>query len=343
MKIADVARSAGVSIATVSRVVNSSGNVSPVTRDKVRARIRRLGYQPDENARNLAGRRRQDGGSSSRSRFAASRRLLVASDFDQTLSFNDSGLVLSELIGVDNFEARSRAVADTNLVQQGGELAYLLLHDPDYRSVRREHLREVGRRVRLKANVRGFATMLQEGIAGFESQFFVISAAPEEVVEAALEGIVAADRIYGTRFGYDAETGAVRAVLRVAAGYGKVAVLEELQRRNGISPGSVVYLGDGSSDVHVMLHVNQQSGLTIAASEARDVSQIARRTILSEDALALLVPILQELGGWDDQARVRSLFQSRGFEIHGWDQVKTDYLTIREGSTEEPAVAAAAG
>jgi phosphoserine phosphatase len=206
--------------------------------------------------------------------------------------------------------------------------------------VRREHLHEVGRRVRLKANVRGFARMLQEGLAGFQSEFFVISAAPEEVVESALEDIVPADRIYGTRFAYDSESGAIRAVLRVAAGYGKVAVLEELQRRNAIAPGGVVYIGDGSSDVHVMLHVNQQNGLTIAASEARDVSQIARRTILSEDALALLVPILQELGGWSDRARVRSLFQSRGFEIHGWDQVQTDYLTIRGGAAERPLAVA---
>jgi len=339
MKIADVARSAGVSIATVSRVVNSSGHVSPLTRDRVRETIRRLGYQPDESARRLAGRRRQDRSSAPRVTHIGPRRLLVASDFDQTLSFNDSGLVLSELIGVHNFAQRSQAVADSNLVQQGGELAYLLLHDPDYRGVRREHLIEVGRRVRLKANVRGFARMLQEGMAGLESEFFVISAAPEEVVESALDGIVPADRIYGTRFAYDSESGAIRAVLRVAAGYGKVAVLEELQRRHGISPGSVVYIGDGGSDVHVMLHVNQQNGLTIAASEARDVSQIARRTILSEDALALLVPILQEVGGWSDQARVRSLFQSRGFEIHGWEQVQTDYLTIRDGATERPLAA----
>jgi len=177
MKIADVARSAGVSIATVSRVVNSSGHVSPLTRDRVRETIRRLGYQPDESARRLAGRRRQDKFSAPRVTHLGPRRMLVASDFDQTLSFNDSGLVLSELIGVGNFAQRSQAVADSNLVQQGGELAYLLLHDPDYRGVRREHLIEVGRRVRLKANVRGFARMLQEGMAGLEPEFFVISAA----------------------------------------------------------------------------------------------------------------------------------------------------------------------
>lgn len=65
---------------------------------------------------------------------------LLASDFDQTLSFNDSGHVLSELLGVRGFEQKVSGLARSNLVQQGGELAYLIRHDPDFRSVRREHL-----------------------------------------------------------------------------------------------------------------------------------------------------------------------------------------------------------
>ena len=32
------------------------------------------------------------------------RQYLLASDFDQTLSFNDSGIVLSELLGTSRFE-----------------------------------------------------------------------------------------------------------------------------------------------------------------------------------------------------------------------------------------------
>ena len=36
-------------------------------------------------------------------------------------------------------------MAKINLVQQGAELAYLLLHDPEFKAkVRKEHLREVG-------------------------------------------------------------------------------------------------------------------------------------------------------------------------------------------------------
>jgi hypothetical protein len=52
------------------------------------------------------------------------RHYLLASDFDQTLSFNDSGLVLSELLGVSSYEERVAGLARSNLIQQGGELAY---------------------------------------------------------------------------------------------------------------------------------------------------------------------------------------------------------------------------
>jgi hypothetical protein len=79
------------------------------------------------------------------------KRYLVASDFDQTLSFNDSGQVLSELVGIAGFEEKVTGLANSNLVQQGAELAYLLRHDPKFRSVRKEHLMEADKRVRLTA------------------------------------------------------------------------------------------------------------------------------------------------------------------------------------------------
>ena len=65
---------------------------------------------------------------------------LLASDFDKTLSFNDSGHVLSGLLGTAGFAEKVEGLSRVNLVQQGGELAYLILHDPEYRRVRREHL-----------------------------------------------------------------------------------------------------------------------------------------------------------------------------------------------------------
>jgi len=71
-----------------------------------------------------------------------SKHFLVASDFDQTLSFNDSGAVLGELIGASGFEQKVAGLARSNLVQQGGELAYLIRHDPEFRGVRREQLEE---------------------------------------------------------------------------------------------------------------------------------------------------------------------------------------------------------
>lgn len=49
-----VAREAGVSKATVSRVANNRPGVNVKTRQKVRAVIERLGYRPDETARGLS-------------------------------------------------------------------------------------------------------------------------------------------------------------------------------------------------------------------------------------------------------------------------------------------------
>ena len=53
--ISDVARRAGVSPMTVSRVINGESNVRPVTRDAVNAAITALNYAPNPAARSLAG------------------------------------------------------------------------------------------------------------------------------------------------------------------------------------------------------------------------------------------------------------------------------------------------
>ena len=55
--IRDVARQAGVSIKTVSRVINREANVSPATRSKVETVIRDLDYEPNRAARGLASHR----------------------------------------------------------------------------------------------------------------------------------------------------------------------------------------------------------------------------------------------------------------------------------------------
>jgi DNA-binding LacI/PurR family transcriptional regulator len=55
--MADVARLAGVSHQTVSRVLNEHPNVRPLTREKVLAAIRELAYRPNAAARTLVTRR----------------------------------------------------------------------------------------------------------------------------------------------------------------------------------------------------------------------------------------------------------------------------------------------
>jgi HAD superfamily phosphoserine phosphatase-like hydrolase len=265
---------------------------------------------------------------------------LFASDFDQTLSFNDSGFVLSELIGVANFEERVAGMARINLVQQGGELAYLLLHDPEFRRVRKEHLTEVGKRIRLKQNIQLLPKILREGIEGHHFSFYVISAAPEEVIQSALEGIVPPDHIFGTRFRYNERTGEIDTILRVPAGYGKVAVLDELQARHNLGSDRIVYVGDGSSDIHVMLHINRRDGFTVAVSENRFIAPIAKRSILSEDALSPLIPVLEEIVLCDPSG-IRSLFESHGLHIQEWDKVRTDWLTIRSSAPKSMAMSAA--
>jgi hypothetical protein len=80
-------------------------------------------------------------------RVSVPKHYLLASDFDHTLSCNDSGVILSELLGKSGFEEKVAGMAQIHLVQQGGELAYLLLHDREFRCVRKEHLFEVGKRI----------------------------------------------------------------------------------------------------------------------------------------------------------------------------------------------------
>src|SRR5215469_5924769 len=52
--IKDVARRAGVSIATVSHVLNGTRDTRPETRERVLAAIQDLGYSQNQAARNLA-------------------------------------------------------------------------------------------------------------------------------------------------------------------------------------------------------------------------------------------------------------------------------------------------
>jgi phosphoserine phosphatase len=252
---------------------------------------------------------------------------LLASDFDQTLSFNDSGYVLCELLGIRGFQGKAAGLGKSNLVHQGAELAYLLRHDPEFRAVRRQHLREVGKRVRLKDDLKIFARVLREHLP-VRFHFCVISASPREVVQSALEGIVPAENVFGTEFAYDDRSGEISGILHVPAGYGKVAILEQLQLKLHCTPDRTIYVGDGSSDHYVMHHVNSHDGCTVAVSETKSIARIARRSVLSENALSVLVPILEETLGWN-ALQIRDLFTSCGVAIHEWDKIRTDWVTFQ--------------
>lgn len=252
-------------------------------------------------------------------------RYLLVSDFDQTLSFHDSGRVLSELLDISGFDQRTAGLSKIHLVQQGGELAYLLLHDPEFRRVRKEDLIEVGKRVRLKDHVAVFPELLLN-LHDHEFLFYVVSAAPQEIIQSALEGIVDRDRIFGTQFHY-APSGEIDSIISLPAGYGKVATVEEIRSRLPISHDRVIYVGDGSSDLHVMLHVNRLDGLTIAVSENKYITQIAKRIVISDDALSVLVPIFEDVLDWD-ATKIRLFFESHGFALQEWDKVRTDRIKL---------------
>ena len=270
------------------------------------------------------------------------RHYLLASDFDQTLSFNDSGLVLSELLGVRGYEDRVAGLAHSNLIQQGGELAYLIRHDPQFRGVRQEHLLEAGKRVRLKRAIPALVHFLEQGLASCRFSFFVISAAPREIVVAALAGILSPDHIYGTELDSTHAPERCGPIRRVPAGYGKVAVIEELGHRLGVAPDRVIYVGDGSSDVHLMLHVNSHHGFTIAVSENRQLARIARTTVLSDNAFSVMVPVLDQILDWRT-SDIRDLLERHGLTLQAWDKARTDRVRIGDAPPQIQPLGAANG
>ena len=56
VKLTDVAQKAGVSVTTVSRVINNHGYLSDKTKHKVFTAMKELNYQPNSLARSLQGK-----------------------------------------------------------------------------------------------------------------------------------------------------------------------------------------------------------------------------------------------------------------------------------------------
>jgi hypothetical protein len=80
-----------------------------------------------------------------------------------------------------------------------------------------------------------------------------------------------------------------------------------------------------------MLHVNNRDGFTIAVSENKMLARIAKRTVLSDSAFGVVVPILEQIAGWRS-ADIRALFASYGFTLTDWERAHTDRMTVREMS-----------
>lgn len=110
-------------------------------------------------------------------------------------------------------------------------------------------------------------------------------------------------------------------------------MLEEIRQAAGISHNRVVPVGDGSSDIHVIVHLNRNDGLTIAVSENRYIPQIARRTVLSDDALSVAVPVMEEILD-SDSARIRAFFEPRGASLRAWSKMRKDHIGSAPGRPE---------
>lgn len=257
------------------------------------------------------------------------KRYLFVSDFDETLSVDDNGELLSAKLGIsaEDFACKIEEIKRKNIVQLGGELAHLLIRDPDYIGrVTREVFYEVGREVKLKKNVPELIKILNKGIKGYEFSVYVLSAAPQEIVEKALEGMLPPENIFGTTFVYD-KKGVLIDVARTGAGHAKVATLDELKMRENVPRDAIIYVGDGSSDIHVMLHILSYKGYPITVSPAPYMGHICRRTVISDNILSILIPILTDILNFSE-AEIRKFFEARGHTIQEWNRAKTEWVEM---------------
>lgn len=88
-----------------------------------------------------------------------------------------------------------------------------------------------------------------------------------------------------------------------------------------------------------MLHVNNRGGFTIAVSENTQLSRIARRTVLSDDAFRVVVPMLEGVLGWG-VGEIRTLFEANGLTLQAWEKARTDRVVVGEsGAAVRAAVA----
>ncbi len=259
------------------------------------------------------------------------KRYLFISDFDKTLSLSDSGYLLSEKIGLSPSDYRRKVyeIRERNIAQLGGELACLIVMDEFFKGkVTKELFHEVGREIRLKKNVAELFRILQEGIENKSFLCFVTSAGPREIIVQALVGLLPPENIFATTFNYDDE-GYVAGIQRTGAGDAKVATVDALKIREKVPRDQIVYIGDGTSDVHVMLHVKAYNGYPIAVSTSPYLGHISKRTVLSDNALSILIPILEDIIGYPEQ-KIMDFFSKLGIPILEWNRARVEWVDLEE-------------
>ena len=254
---------------------------------------------------------------------------LFVSDFDKTLSLEDTGYLLADKIGItpEDFEKKIAQIGRTNLVQLGGELAYLITNDEDFMGkITRSLLEEVGKEAKLKKNVKKMVKILSEGIDNRSFAVFVASAAPKEIISSALAGIIPPGQIFGTNLAFD-QNGLVIGLERTGAGDAKVKILDHLKIKEKVPRDRIIYVGDGISDIKVMLHVQVYQGYPIAVSASSYLGHIASRTVISDNALAVLIPILKDLMGYSDD-EIREFYADLKIPISEWKRAKVEWVDL---------------
>ncbi|WP_297770674.1 LacI family DNA-binding transcriptional regulator [uncultured Roseovarius sp.] len=124
--LADVARSAGVSTATVSRCLNSPAQVQQATRDRVLEAVTTLGYSPNFGARALAARRTGTiGAIIPTMENAIFARAIQA--FQEAL--HENGVTL--LVASSSYSPENEADQVRTLVARGADALMLIGHDRD--------------------------------------------------------------------------------------------------------------------------------------------------------------------------------------------------------------------
>ena len=246
------------------------------------------------------------------------------------------GLVLSELPGRLGFQDKVDGLARSNLVQQGGELAYLIRHDPEFRGVRREHLVEAGRRVRLRRTFRRWSSFSN---AGGRLPVFVL----RDFGGAARTRSSRRWRESCRQITSTAPSSSTTRVRRSPVDRSRAGRLRKGRRhraigsaRSALTPDRTIYVGDGSSDVHVMLHVNNRDGFTIAVSENQQLARIAKTTVLSDNAFSIMVPVFEQILGLAVRRHARAV-RANGLTLHEWEKARTDRITVRESSPARSA------